>query len=122
MEDRSRLAASHLRDALPRWQKRLKLDDWNVTIVPSDPRELRPGTFGNIRWDSTKKRAVIRVLDARHYEMPYRTALRDMEFTVVHELIHLELSSLPRSEASRSDEEHAVNRIAQALLDLERRE
>jgi hypothetical protein len=47
--------------------------------------------------------------------------LDDMEFTIVHELIHLQLSSLPRSEASRSAEELAVNRIAEALLKLDRR-
>jgi hypothetical protein len=63
---------------------------------------------------------VIRVLDASDYRMPYREMLDDMEFTVVHELIHLELSSLPRSEASRRDEEHAVNQIADALLKLDR--
>jgi hypothetical protein len=47
--------------------------------------------------------------------------LDDMEFTVVHELVHLQLSSLPRSEASRSAEEHAVNEITQALLNLAKR-
>jgi hypothetical protein len=46
--------------------------------------------------------------------------LQDMEFTVVHELIHLELSSLPRSDASRREEEYAVNRITEALLKLDR--
>jgi hypothetical protein len=46
--------------------------------------------------------------------------LNDMELTIVHELVHLELSSLPRNEASRSSEEHAVNRIAEALLGLDR--
>jgi hypothetical protein len=45
-----------------------------------------------------------------------------MEFTVVHELIHLELSSLPHSEASRRVEEHAVNRLADALLKLDRKQ
>ena len=43
-----------------------------------------------------------------------------MEFTLVHELIHLELSSLPRSEASRRVEEHAVNNLTDALLRLDR--
>jgi hypothetical protein len=47
--------------------------------------------------------------------------LAGMEFTVVHELIHLELSSLPRSQASRRAEEHAVNHISKALLDLDGR-
>jgi hypothetical protein len=44
--------------------------------------------------------------------------LDDMEFTIVHEMVHLELASLPRSEASRRVEEHAVNEIATALLKL----
>ncbi len=75
--------------------------------------------MGNIHWDKDKKTGVIRVLDASDYRMPYQAALNDMEFTVVHELIHLELASLPRSEASRSDEEHAINHLAGALLQFE---
>ena len=55
------------------------------------------------------------VLDASDYELPISEMLADMEFTVVHELVHLELASLPRSEASRSSEEQPVNRIAEAL-------
>jgi Zn-dependent peptidase ImmA (M78 family) len=51
--------------------------------------------------------------------------LDDMEFTVVHELIHLELaptlSQYSRNEASRREEEHAVNHMAEALLNLQRR-
>jgi hypothetical protein len=44
-----------------------------------------------------------------------------MELTVVHELVHLDLASLPRRQASRSSEEHAVNGIAQAMLGLDHR-
>lgn len=44
--------------------------------------------------------------------MSFPEMLNDMEFTLVHELVHLELASLPRSEASRRSEEHAVNHIA----------
>jgi hypothetical protein len=36
-------------------------------------------------------------------------------------LFHLDLSSLPRSDPSRSSEEHAVNGIADALLGLDRK-
>jgi hypothetical protein len=50
--------------------------------------------------------------------------LRDIEFTVVHELIHLEmvpiLSDLQRTEANRMEEEHAVNHMTEALLKLDR--
>ena len=91
-------------------------------MIISPSRDLRKGTLGNIKWDATKKSAVIRVLDAAEYHTPYRAALKDMEFTVVHELVHLDLASLPRSEASRGDEEYAVNRMTDALLDLDRKD
>ncbi len=102
------------------WQHRLHLQDWKISIIMSHPSELKPRTLGNIHWDSDKKAAVIRVLHPADYKMAYKPMLDDMEFTVVHELIHLELSSLPRSEASRSAEEYAVNQIAEALLKLDR--
>lgn len=114
------LAEAHLNQRLASWQQRLLLDEWSISIEMSSPDQLRPGTLGNIRWDETGKTARIRVLDAPYYEMSYQAAVRDMEFTVVHELLHLELASLPRSEASRSDEEVAVNRVAEALLELNR--
>lgn len=115
-----RLAEEHIQSRLAHWQKRLGLEAWKISAILSRPDELRPGTMGNIRWDANRRTARIRVLEPAGYRMPLQAALRDMEFTIVHELIHLELSSLPRSEASRSDEEHAINRIANALLQRDR--
>jgi len=119
--DRGAQAESYVNARLVVWQQRLNLQDWKISIIMSHPSDLKPKTLGNIHWDADKKSAVIRVLDASDYRMGYREMLEDMEFTVVHELIHLELSSLPRSEASRREEEHAVNTIADALLKLDRR-
>jgi hypothetical protein len=62
--------------------------------------------------------ATIAVMSTYDYKLSFGDMLDDMEFTVVHELVHLQLSSLPRSEASRTAEEHAVNEIAGALLKL----
>jgi hypothetical protein len=39
-----------------------------------------------------------------------------MEFTVVHELIHLTLSTLRAGQAGSTEEERAINQIASALL------
>lgn len=111
---------SFITERLSVWQQRLKLSDWNVKIMLARTTELKPRTLGNIHWDSEKKEAVIRVLDPADYQMAHDAMLQDMEFTVVHELIHLELSPLlstvTRSEASRRDEEHTVNSIADAIL------
>jgi len=119
--ERTALAESFSAERLWVWQKRLNLEDWNISIVMARTGDLKPKTLGNIHWDADKKTAVIRVLDPADYKLPFKDMLADMEFTVVHELIHLELSSLPRSDASRRDEEHAVNQIADALLKLDRR-
>jgi len=82
---------------------------------------LPPKTLGGIRWDKHKKTAVIYVLDPSDYRLPFRQMLDDLELTIVHELVHLELASLPHSRASRASEEHAVNGIADAMLGLDRK-
>jgi hypothetical protein len=111
-------AESFVNERLAVWQKRLKLQDWHLTARLVPRTELKPKTLGNINWDTPAKTATIRVLALADYKLPYNDALRDMEVTVVHELVHLQLSSLPRSEASRSTEEHAVNALTEALLNL----
>jgi hypothetical protein len=115
--ERAQLGAKYVREKLPRWQRRLALQDWRISVVSVPRTDLRQSTLGNIRWDADNKTAVIKVLDAADYQMPFDATLKDMELTIVHELIHLELSSLPRSEASHSDEEHAINHLAGALLE-----
>jgi len=117
--ERGVMIQSFLNERLTLWQQRLTLADWKISIIMSYPSDLKPKTLGNIHWDADKHVATIRVLDASEYKLPFQEMLDDMEFTVVHELIHLELSSLPRSDASRRDEEHAVNQIADALLKLD---
>jgi len=122
--ERTLAAESFATEKLWLWQKRLNLEDWRISIEITRSGELKSKTLGNIHWDSERKTAVIRVLDPADYHLPLREMLDDMEFTVVHELIHLELSpvlsSLQRNDANRREEEHAVNHMADALLKLER--
>lgn len=112
-------AGIYVHEILPYWQKRLRLEDWTISVLLSRPADLRPGTLGNIHWDADKKSAIIRVMDASGYTMAFVPMLKDMEFTIVHELIHLELASLPISDANRSDEEYAINHLTEALLKSE---
>jgi hypothetical protein len=108
-----------LDEKLTVWCRRLNLAEWRISINMTYRSDLKPKTLGGIRWDKGKKSAVIWVLDPSDYRLPFPEMLNDMELTIVHELVHLELASLPRSEASRSSEEHAVNGIAEALLALD---
>jgi hypothetical protein len=122
--ERTAQVASYAEGRLSVWQKRLNLQEWGVSIVVSRAGELKPKTVGNIHWDREKKTAVIRVLDPADYKLPFDQMLQDIEFTIVHELIHLEIApvftDLTRTEANRMEEEHAVNHMTDALLKLDR--
>jgi hypothetical protein len=119
--ERAIVSEAFVKEKLALWQKRLRLTDWNIDIRLVRQSELKPKTVGNIHWDTPRKTATIRVLAVADYKLTnFENILRDMEFTVVHELIHLQLSSLPRSAASRGAEERAVNQLTEALLELDR--
>ena len=115
---RTLMAERYTTERLWVWQKRLNLLDWNISVAVSRASELKPKTLGNIHWDTNLKQANIGVLSAYDYTLPTPQMLDDMEFTIVHELVHLHLASLPRNEASRRTEERAVNELAAALLRL----
>ncbi len=122
--EKTQRAEAYTTERLAVWQQRLNLQDWNISVAVVRATELKPKTLGNIHWDLPKKTAIIRVLDPADYKLPDKEMLQDMEFTVVHELIHLELapvlSDLQRSDANRREEEHSVNHMAEALLKLDR--
>jgi hypothetical protein len=92
------------------WQARLKLESWAIRVVVCDSGDLRPNTLGNIHWDAENKTAIIRLLDS---------STGAMERTLVHELVHLALAALPKTDATRMDEEKAVSHMADALLALD---
>jgi len=115
------LSEAFVKARLTYWQPRLELQSWRISVVLSPASDLKPNTLGNIHWDGANKTAVIRILDPSGSSVSCPSTIQDMEVTLVHELVHLELSSLPRSQSSRGEEEHAVNRITDALLGLERR-
>jgi len=117
--EQRQLAQRFMDDRLAVWRQRLKLEDWRISVVMTS--DLPPKTLGGISWDKTKKSAVIWTLDPSDYRLPFREMLDDLEVTIVHELVHLELASLPRGQASRSSEERAVNGIAAAMLALDRK-
>ena len=102
------------------WQQRMNLDDWDIRVQLMRADQLEPKTLGNVHWDTDTKTATIAVLSPADYRLGHKAMLDDMEFTIVHELVHIELASLPRSDASRRVEEHAVNEISSALLKLAR--
>ena len=101
------------------WQGRLALEEWKVEARIVRQSDLNADTLGNLKWNARSHTATIKVLDPRDYDMPSDQIPADIERTVVHELIHLELSVLPR-DGSKRVEEQVVNRMTEALLGLDR--
>lgn len=101
------------------WQKRLHLDDWKIETRIVRSTELKPDTLGNLKWNMNTHSAVIKVLNPLDYDMPAADVPEDMEYTVVHELVHLQLAVLPRDLNKKDIEEQVVNKISDALMSLD---
>jgi hypothetical protein len=103
------------------WQGRLALDEWKIEVRIVRAQDLNPDTLGNLKWNATNRTAVVKVLNPLDYDLPAAEIPADIERTVVHELVHLELSVLPRN-GSKIVEEQVVNKMTEALLGLDRGE
>ena len=102
------------------WQKRLDLGEWTITTLIVRTSDLKADTLGNLKWNTANRTAVVKVLNPIDYELPAAEIGTDIEYTIVHELIHLQLSALPHDSSSKLIEEKVVNRIGEALFQLEK--
>ncbi|HEY2018565.1 MAG TPA: hypothetical protein VGH38_33905 [Bryobacteraceae bacterium] len=96
------------------WQKRLGLEEWNLSLRVVRQTEIDRNSWGAAEWDPDAKSGTISVLDPRDYNLHGGELKLDMECTIVHELVHIQVSPLAaRDEHVR---EEVVNRIMVALM------
>ena len=103
-----------LMDQMKSWQKRLGLDDWTMTLQVVRQREINPNAWGSSHWDIHAKTATIQVLDPRDYNLKGTDLRLDMECTIVHELVHIQVSPLDARDVHVRED--VVNKIMAALL------
>jgi hypothetical protein len=96
------------------WQKRLGLEDWSLKVRVVRQAEIDPNSWGASEWDSDSRSGVISVLDPRDYNLKGGNLKVDMECTIVHELVHIQVS--PLSTHDEQVREEVVNRIMAALM------
>jgi hypothetical protein len=105
---------AHLDHQMKMWQKRLSLEDWNLTVRLVRQSEIEPNSWGMAEWDPVAKTGTISVLDPRDYNLHGGELKLDMECTIVHELVHIQVSPLDaRDETVR---EGVVNKLMGALM------
>src|SRR5215469_7274314 len=102
------------------WQQRLDLGEWAITTMIVRVSDLKPDSLGNLKWNTANRTAIVKVLNPLDYELPVSEIPADIEYTILHELIHLQLSALPHDGSTKLVEEKVVNRISEALFQLEK--
>ncbi len=105
---------SHLDRQLKTWQKRLGMDDWRLTIKLVRQNSLDKNTWGNAEWDPDGKTGTITLLDPVDYNLKGGELKLDMECTIVHELVHIQVG--PFDAPNEGVREDVVNHIMGALL------
>ena len=96
------------------WQKRLGLEEWKLSVEVVRQTALSREVWGSAEWDPDVKTGVIRVLDPRDYNLRGEELRLDMECTIVHELVHIQVSALDARDAGVRED--VVNKIMTALL------
>jgi hypothetical protein len=105
---------AHLDHQMKMWQKRLSLEDWNLTVRLVRQSEIEPNSWGMAEWDPVAKTGTISVLDPRDYNLHGGELKLDMECTIVHELVHIQVS--PLGARDEGAQEAVVNKLMSALM------
>jgi hypothetical protein len=122
------LTQDQLVDRLAFWQRVLRLQDWDVSVSIVRRHDLRCESALAEGTISQYRRAQLRVLDPADWGPREWPIERDMEASLLHELIHLHLHDLrvaeKRADGSDTPEWTALERcaesVARALLTVER--
>jgi hypothetical protein len=117
-----------LQARLEYWQACLRLQDWDIEVRLVRGATIGQGTSGELHTFRLKKRALIKILREDDYEAALEGAVfdqpHDMEYTLVHELVHLALDActvqFDPGTIQETAEEHAVHALASALVALDR--
>lgn len=120
------LTLDELKELCARWQEILRLQDWNIEIRISRGRDFEGEgeSCGQVRWQLSRKEALIRILDPSDYS-PDCIFPQDMERTLVHELLHLHFAAISNKAHDAGldidvDLEQAMHCIDGALANLRR--
>jgi hypothetical protein len=95
------------------WQKRLGLENWKIDLRVQRQKAMGD-VWGTAEWDDEKKTAMVSVLDPRDYNLRGGELKLDLECTIVHELVHIQVSPLDARNAEVRED--VVNKIMGALV------
>lgn len=104
------------------WQKRLRLQDWDIEIRVARTSEMHhKDCAAEVHTFQRKRRAIIYISAAEDYEANNANGIfdvgpHDIEYSIVHELMHVLLWPCEIRTSKEIQEEQAVHALATALL------
>lgn len=120
------MTEARLRELCALWQKRLRLQDWNVRLEVVSAKDL-DGGFANCRTVLREKAALIRVTDPADSTSADTEVVggRDVEEDIVHELLHVACEPFSPDDRNSTEYEaieQAVGVLANCIVRLTRSE
>ena len=115
------LAQGRIEDLLREWQERLRLLDWDIRVEENVEVYGMDDNQGFVEFAEPNKEAVISLLDPSQFvKDSYFTY--DVERTLVHELLHLKLCLIDKSESETQNRlvHQIIEDLAKALIDAKR--
>jgi hypothetical protein len=96
------------------WQKQLRLMDWDISVkIYEDPKEF--DMFGRNKINRNYQTSEIELLNPEKVPEDW-TGVRDIEVTIVHELLHLRFTFCPPKKSDHYHNEMATETTAKALV------
>lgn len=123
------LTTKTARKALAYWQKQLRLQDWNITVKVARRSDMATNAYGEVSPSRIYRQADIALRDPTDFADDDGPRERDMEDSLVHELLHVVLKDC-RIDARDDDgnltsegiaEERAIDALAAAIVGLHRK-
>jgi hypothetical protein len=106
-----------------KWRDRLGLNQWAIKIDYCAPKEMQnEGAVGEVNWDAVRRTAIIRVLEPGHIDDKQFATVRDIENTVVHEMVHCVIGPIIKNKADYIRKENVVDDLTNALVKADRGE
>lgn len=105
-----------LKERLAYWQEKLRLRDWRIeTEITRERNFINVDCNAEIRYNLPNKTAFVHIVDPIDFDDVFK---QDMEWLLVHELLHLHLAPIGDEE---TPVEQAVESITYGLIKLERK-
>jgi hypothetical protein len=115
------MTIEELRDRCVYWQKRLRLQDWDVRLSLVRQWEV-PNDFGTCDPCVSKKIATLKILDRIDEGDPSDIEAYDAEKTLVHELLHMHFAAFAATDDTPEEtaQHQVIHALSHALVTLER--